>query len=49
MGLAMVKKIIEQAGGTISVESDEGEGSCFIFTWPVTSLAAGRQLVIEKN
>ena len=35
MGLALVKKIVQQAGGTIEVESAENQGACFIFTWPV--------------
>lgn len=34
MGLALVKKLVERYGGSISVESVEGEGSRFIFTWP---------------
>jgi len=34
LGLAIVKNIIEQHGGTIQVESREGEGSKFIFTIP---------------
>lgn len=38
MGLAMVKKILQGAGGTIRLESSPGEGSCFIFTWPVELL-----------
>ncbi|MCR5888940.1 ATP-binding protein [Hymenobacter sp. J193] len=34
VGLAIVKKIIERQGGTILVESAEGKGARFIFTWP---------------
>ncbi len=33
VGLAIVKKIIEEQKGSISVESDTGEGSAFKFTW----------------
>jgi signal transduction histidine kinase len=34
MGLALVKKNIETSGGTIALESSEGNGSIFRFTWP---------------
>jgi signal transduction histidine kinase len=34
VGLAIVKKIIEDNGGTIRVESAPGKGAVFIFTWP---------------
>jgi signal transduction histidine kinase len=33
-----VKKIIDQQGGTIYVQSSPDQGSSFIFTWPKTSL-----------
>lgn len=35
MGLAIVKKTVESAGGVITIESSEGGGACFRFTWPV--------------
>lgn len=38
MGLALVKKIIENQGGTIEVQSSEGNGAKFIFTWFKNSL-----------
>jgi len=34
MGLAMVRKNIEVFGGTLALESSEGKGSIFRFTWP---------------
>ena len=34
IGLSLVKKIVESQGGTISLESAEGEGAIFRFTWP---------------
>jgi len=34
MGLAMVRKNIEVYGGTLELESAEGQGSVFRFTWP---------------
>lgn len=33
VGLAIVKKIIEEAGGKIWLESDKGKGAAFYFTW----------------
>jgi PAS domain S-box-containing protein len=33
VGLAIVKKIIEEKGGTISLESKLGQGTTFRFTW----------------
>jgi two-component system sensor kinase FixL len=34
MGLAIVKKIIESRGGSVHLESAEGRGATFRFTWP---------------
>ena len=42
MGLAMVRKYVEVFGGTISLESAEGKGSTFSFTWPVDQPRIGQ-------
>lgn len=34
LGLSLVKKIVEHQGGTITLESAEGAGATFRFTWP---------------
>jgi light-regulated signal transduction histidine kinase (bacteriophytochrome) len=34
VGLSIAKKSIEDVGGTIHLQSEPGEGSKFIFTWP---------------
>lgn len=34
VGLALVKKIVESYGGTIRLDSEEGKGATFHFTWP---------------
>ncbi len=34
VGLAIVKKIIEEDGGKIWLESEKDKGACFYFTWP---------------
>jgi signal transduction histidine kinase len=34
MGLAIVKKVIKNKGGSIRIESAEGEGARFIVRWP---------------
>jgi signal transduction histidine kinase/DNA-binding NarL/FixJ family response regulator len=35
IGLAIVRKIVELQGGTITLESEVGKGTAFRFTWPV--------------
>lgn len=38
VGLAIVKRIVEDQGGNITLESEEGRGATFRFTWPVGPL-----------
>jgi len=35
LGLAISRRLVERMGGTLDVESVEGQGSCFSFTLPV--------------
>jgi signal transduction histidine kinase len=34
IGLSLVKKIVEDKGGSVTVESAPGQGAAFTFTWP---------------
>ncbi|MCP3962037.1 MAG: HAMP domain-containing protein [bacterium] len=36
LGLALVKKLVEEEGGKIHLESEVGAGATFRFTWPIT-------------
>jgi signal transduction histidine kinase len=35
IGLALVKKIVQEHGGSITLESEEGNGATFRFSWPM--------------
>jgi signal transduction histidine kinase len=37
IGLALVKKIVVEHGGSIRLKSAAGEGACFTFSWPIKS------------
>jgi len=37
LGLALVAKLVELHGGSVTLESEPGKGSCFIVTLPLTS------------
>lgn len=34
LGLAFVRRVVELHGGAVTVESQEGQGAAFVFTWP---------------
>ena len=34
MGLALVERIVQGAGGTVRLDADSGRGATFRFTWP---------------
>jgi PAS domain S-box-containing protein len=46
LGLSLVKEIIEKHGGSINLESKEGEGTKFIFTLPA---ASSKILLVENS
>ncbi|GAB4207966.1 MAG: hypothetical protein OHK0022_36900 [Roseiflexaceae bacterium] len=44
LGLALIKKIVEHQGGQITLDSAEGAGATFCFTWPQRRGARGKGL-----
>ncbi len=43
LGLSLVKKLVEEEGGRVEVESEEGRGATFRFTWPAGDRPAVRE------
>jgi signal transduction histidine kinase len=48
IGLAVVKKIVESRGGSVSLVSAPGEGTCFAFVWPSELEKAATQPIIRE-
>lgn len=50
MGLALVKKVLEHYGGSISLAPHQGRGACFDILWPKRQLSAGSDTAkLEKG
>ncbi|HEX4962456.1 MAG TPA: ATP-binding protein [Thermoanaerobaculia bacterium] len=49
LGLAIARRLVEQQGGRIWVESEPGRGSCFRFLLPATPQGPGVPLPRERN
>ena len=47
IGLAIVKNIIDEAGGNIWIMSEKGIGAAFHFTWPKQKRRAEQKLMID--
>jgi PAS domain S-box-containing protein len=49
LGLAITKRLVEQQGGTIFLESEPGRGSCFSFTLPFGSISQAISSQVEPS
>ncbi|CAN5476957.1 hypothetical protein BH11BAC2_BH11BAC2_05990 [soil metagenome] len=47
VGLAIVKKIIEEEGGKIWIDSEKGKGANFCFTWPKKKKQEEESLIFD--
>jgi signal transduction histidine kinase len=43
VGLSITKRLIEQNGGRIDLQSESGKGTCFSFDWPCEILTQGKK------
>ena len=49
MGLAMIEKIVTTYGGSIAIESQEGQGACFCVVWPKVIAAEEKYISDSKS
>jgi len=49
LGLTLTKRLVEMHGGSISVESEPGKGSCFVFTIPVDTKVSSSMAIADPS